>query len=254
MRLICPNCAAQYEIDASLLPDEGREVQCSACGHVWFQTADSKPEVTEQPTPAPEATQDPGTNPANDLPETDENSEETASALDSAPAQPPRKPVDDEVLGILRDEAAFEAEARAREAEGLESQPELGLGAAAPWPRSDPPEAEPETDGQDRTETGRASTRSSFPDIEDISSTLSPVGAARKTAESETELPATADARKRSFLGGFLLPIALALILLAVYLAAPQLSELVPALAEPLAGYVDLVDAARAAVADLLGR
>lgn len=37
MRLICPNCSAQYEIDASLIPDEGRDVQCSNCGHNWFE-------------------------------------------------------------------------------------------------------------------------------------------------------------------------------------------------------------------------
>ena len=37
MRLICPNCGAQYEVDDSLVPDEGRDVQCSNCGHGWFQ-------------------------------------------------------------------------------------------------------------------------------------------------------------------------------------------------------------------------
>ncbi|MEK6216325.1 MAG: zinc-ribbon domain-containing protein [Boseongicola sp.] len=37
MRLICPNCSAQYEIDVSLIPDEGRDVQCSNCGNTWFE-------------------------------------------------------------------------------------------------------------------------------------------------------------------------------------------------------------------------
>lgn len=37
MRLVCPNCSAQYEIDASMIPDEGRDVQCSNCGHTWFE-------------------------------------------------------------------------------------------------------------------------------------------------------------------------------------------------------------------------
>lgn len=37
MRLICPNCAAQYEVDASVVPDAGRDVQCSNCGRTWFQ-------------------------------------------------------------------------------------------------------------------------------------------------------------------------------------------------------------------------
>ena len=45
MRLICPNCSAQYEIDASLIPDEGRDVQCSNCGHNWYELP-PPPEVT----------------------------------------------------------------------------------------------------------------------------------------------------------------------------------------------------------------
>ena len=37
MRLVCPNCSAQYEIEGSMIPDEGRDVQCSNCGHTWFE-------------------------------------------------------------------------------------------------------------------------------------------------------------------------------------------------------------------------
>lgn len=37
MRLICHNCGAQYEVDARVIPDTGRDVQCSNCGHTWFQ-------------------------------------------------------------------------------------------------------------------------------------------------------------------------------------------------------------------------
>ena len=38
MRLICPNCGAQYEVPQSVIPEAGRDVQCSSCGHTWFQT------------------------------------------------------------------------------------------------------------------------------------------------------------------------------------------------------------------------
>ena len=37
MRLICPNCDAEYEVDDAAIPDTGRDVQCSNCGHAWFQ-------------------------------------------------------------------------------------------------------------------------------------------------------------------------------------------------------------------------
>ena len=37
MRLVCPNCDAEYEVDAAAIPLPGRDVQCSNCGHAWFQ-------------------------------------------------------------------------------------------------------------------------------------------------------------------------------------------------------------------------
>ena len=37
MRLVCPNCSAQYEVDAAVIPESGRDVQCSNCGHTWWQ-------------------------------------------------------------------------------------------------------------------------------------------------------------------------------------------------------------------------
>ena len=37
MRLVCPNCDAQYEVADDAIPEAGRDVQCSNCGHAWFQ-------------------------------------------------------------------------------------------------------------------------------------------------------------------------------------------------------------------------
>ena len=37
MRLICPNCSAQYEVGESVIPEAGRDVQCSQCGNTWWQ-------------------------------------------------------------------------------------------------------------------------------------------------------------------------------------------------------------------------
>jgi len=39
MRLTCPNCEAQYEVDEAVIPEGGRDVQCSNCGHTWYQTS-----------------------------------------------------------------------------------------------------------------------------------------------------------------------------------------------------------------------
>ena len=36
MIISCPNCNKQFQIDNSLIPDEGRNLQCGSCNHVWF--------------------------------------------------------------------------------------------------------------------------------------------------------------------------------------------------------------------------
>jgi len=36
MIITCPNCNKQFKIDNSLIPDEGRNLQCGSCNHVWF--------------------------------------------------------------------------------------------------------------------------------------------------------------------------------------------------------------------------
>jgi len=38
MRITCPNCHAQYDVDPAMIPEAGRDVQCSSCAHTWFQT------------------------------------------------------------------------------------------------------------------------------------------------------------------------------------------------------------------------
>ena len=36
MIITCPNCDKQFKIDNSLIPHEGRNLQCGSCDHVWF--------------------------------------------------------------------------------------------------------------------------------------------------------------------------------------------------------------------------
>ena len=52
MRLICPQCNALYDVSAEMIPPEGREVECSACGHVWHQCADAGGIAGRQQPPA----------------------------------------------------------------------------------------------------------------------------------------------------------------------------------------------------------
>ena len=36
MIITCPNCNKQFKIDNTLIPDEGRDLQCGSCNHIWF--------------------------------------------------------------------------------------------------------------------------------------------------------------------------------------------------------------------------
>ena len=48
MRLICPSCGAQYEVDDSVIPPAGRDVQCSGCGQTWFQPSAQMIEAAQE--------------------------------------------------------------------------------------------------------------------------------------------------------------------------------------------------------------
>ena len=114
MRLICPTCAAQYEIADDAIPPEGREVECSACGTGWRQ---------------------PGMPPLR-LSEAEREAEPAA-------LRRPRTP--DSALAILREEAARELAARQGEAaEGgddaaaTDGETEFSVSATIPTELPDP--------------------------------------------------------------------------------------------------------------------
>ena len=42
MIITCPNCNKQFKIDNSLIPYEGRDLQCGSCNHIWFYNIQEK--------------------------------------------------------------------------------------------------------------------------------------------------------------------------------------------------------------------
>ena len=42
MIITCPNCNKKFKIDNSLVPDEGRDLQCGSCNHIWFYNIQEK--------------------------------------------------------------------------------------------------------------------------------------------------------------------------------------------------------------------
>ena len=61
MRLICPNCGAQYEVADDVIPQDGRDVQCSNCGHTWLENrgaSDVEDEFFDTATEMPDISDD----------------------------------------------------------------------------------------------------------------------------------------------------------------------------------------------------
>ena len=46
MIITCPNCKKKFNIDAALIPAEGRDLQCGACDKVWFYKNNTQPADT----------------------------------------------------------------------------------------------------------------------------------------------------------------------------------------------------------------
>ncbi len=242
MRLICPNCDAQYEVDDSVIPNEGRDVQCSSCGQTWFQksaaqleadgeTPDdveppktpSKPESEAVSKPEPETKPD-------SKPEADEG---TKAEQTPDTEQPTPRPTDESVLGILREEAALEVEARKQDADGgLETQPDLGLSQS-----SDADEKPTDSDPDGDKSTAR---RDLLPDIDEINSTLR-AETDNETNDTEDEKPG----RRSGFRLGFSLVLILSTALLLAYIYAPQIIQKYPASESFMTSYVEKVNGLR---------
>lgn len=233
MRLTCPNCNAQYEIDDGLIPATGRDVQCSNCGHAWFQNPPGRTTVHPDALSTEEHPVSRG-RPA--VPAQD-------TAEPEAPPQRPRRPIDPSALDVLREEAERENRARKAEASAVETQPELGL----PETRSDL--AAGAAAGQTRSKRDR------LPDIEEINSTLSATSAPRgKSSGEAAKLPPTRQERSRGFRLGFSIVLILATFALLAYSQAAFIAERFPQAAPMLESYVEAVNIARFRLDDLINR
>ena len=274
MRLICRNCDAQYEVDNAAIPPDGRDVQCSGCGHAWFQMrADAVPELRPGvsapvdpvgPDLAAAMWSDPDVLtqdvPAHTGPLTDEGPPPILpEAQEDAGLK--RRGLDDTVLEVLREEAAREAAVRRAEAPPpIEVQTDLGLAPPPPPPLLAPsvflaarerfadlsvsPDA---LTSEDDMQPLPASRRELFPDIEEINSTLRASSEPRGD-ESEAETETYVEADRRGFRTGFVMIILIAVLLSLLYAMAPRIVAVVPASESAMQAYVDGVDWARLGV------
>jgi predicted Zn finger-like uncharacterized protein len=277
MRLICPNCDAEYLVDDAAIPDTGRDVQCSNCGHAWFQL---RPEVEAmlaqeealfgsaeaEPARAPAAAAAAPAAPASAPP-----APVSPAPVPPAPVAPPvsapppvagtvsepvRRNLDESILSVLREEAEREAAARRAEtpraeAPRIEAQVEMGLPEPTPAPAPGLLDATArrlarlkgqDPDARPVPPPKPGSRRELLPDIEEINSSLKPTQRPVLDEDGEEILPANPGSGFRS---GFLLMLILAAALVAAYVMAPKIAQQFPGAQDAMTAYVAQIDALR---------
>jgi len=269
MRLTCPNCDAQYEIPDDVMPENGRDVQCSNCGTTWFQAHPNAIDVNDEleddgddeivQTKAPAARRaEPEFDDldADELEDEPDDEPDTVDEEEEEDVAPARRPLSSNVADILKQEAEMEARARRGASAGaMESQPDLGLqdintaqeaakrsrDAQDRMARMRGEDLDEGTLDEDDTNVATNSRRGLLPDIEEINSTLR--SSSDRTADGDPTELANAEVReKRGFRRGFAVMVVLFALLALLYVAAPALAKAVPTLDPFLTTYVATVD------------
>ncbi|WP_145104856.1 zinc-ribbon domain-containing protein [Cereibacter sediminicola] len=247
MRLICPNCDAQYEVSDDAIPPEGRDVQCSNCGHGWFHRPVSLTPASEAEHPVPlapppeAAPPSPASvpHPAAPLPPLPDEEEEDAGFPEPAPVAPPSRSLDKGLLAVLREEAELAARQREAEVTGPPAmRPEPAPEPAPSAAPAAPPPPEPAL-----AEPMPRPRRDLLPDIEEINSSLR--SNAARPAEDLLPAPAPVRPSRAAHRAGFFLMIFAALMLALAYVMAPRIAAEIPGAEPALRRYVAGVDEAR---------
>lgn len=289
MRLQCPNCDAEYEVDASAIPFDGRDVQCSNCGHGWFQVhpdfeadQDIEAALYDPPPPLPQDIRsDPQPRPAfaNAAPP-DPWAEDAGTQQ-----EPPKREIDPQALRILREEVAYEAAKRATEGFNA-SVPATSI----PAPQSDTTSIEDELDQNiaaganpapsDTTSTdnaasnedlrasvivarrvarlkgsdaaGGATYATAAPVLGGQAATVTPAAPSQPQI-AQGDLPDEHAPRKTGKKFGFYVGILAALASSAAYILAPEIAAGLPQIAGPLGQYVNAVNQLRDGLDGLIG-
>ncbi len=246
MRLVCPKCAAQYEVGEDAIPEAGRDVQCSDCGQGWFQRR--PPVAPAQARVAAEVPQ-PFAPPPPFLRSGQGEPPEAVPAT-AMPVAVPRRPLDEQVMAILRDEALREAAARRADAARAEENSAVPDPMPPPVPpvgpvlqpaRLPPEPLRPDQQAPDLPVLPRpVARRAILPDIEEINSTLT-AGSHRNSPV----LPVAKEDARPGFRAGFGLMMAVVILAAAAYGGAPRITALLPQSAGMVAAYVNSVDQLR---------
>ncbi|MEO3413358.1 zinc-ribbon domain-containing protein [Roseovarius sp. CAU 1744] len=143
MRLTCPNCGAQYEVPDEVIPETGRDVQCSNCGDTWFQLHPSQQtaeetEAAEKPHPgwdSPEDEPEEEFAPEEEEPASDEVEEPEVEIEDDRAPEPETEPEEEAAAPEATDmDEPVDEEGDDEEPEAHDDMPEPAIEEAPDTP------------------------------------------------------------------------------------------------------------------------
>ncbi len=235
MRLVCPNCGAQYDIANDAIPEGGRDVQCSSCAHTWFQT--EKPAAVGR------------------------KRSELLLSTPAVDAPPPRKPLDSAVSSILRQEVEHENKARAAEGDpparpqqtttpGVnveETRRRIAQMAAedsGKQPRTPAAIAAASTGAVAAGAAAAEANKRAVPTIDEINASLRARAEASDTS-GLTEEEQYQMVKRRGFRRGFFFVLLILCIIVAPYFFQAQINEALPQFSQYMVPYVEVIDQIR---------
>ena len=253
MRLVCPSCAAEYEVMAAAIGARGRTVRCANCAHEWFQQPAEDVEATPPlaPEPAPEPAAEPDPEPRGEFarPVSQVLNEDAASsarvedavAIDAEIDEPPiAAPAAEKQEEKTSEAASSPQEATITRVTMPEFQSEQPAYADEPPQPAVYFDEDPARREQDVVEATSVTSRIQ-PDPNDLSASL------REPDEAPRSVGGGA------FLAGFATVTFIALLMIAAYVKAPELAAMVPAAEGPIMAYAQMVDQGRVALAQATG-
>ncbi|MBK4214741.1 zinc-ribbon domain-containing protein [Paracoccus caeni] len=215
IRVICPNCRTAYEIPASALPPQGREVECSNCGRIWRAQLPS----TSQPSPLELGVYSYNLTGFKEL--ADEYARTTKPASPEATSKGPaplNRRLPENVLNILLEEV--EHERRLRKAEGTRTD-SLPVRADFNY------EGDPDWPAMTMTNPVSRPTPAASQAVPEPAAEPDPAPTPATTEQQVSEVqPQTVSPNARGgYWAGFGLAAGLAALCVGLYLAAPSLSD-----------------------------
>lgn len=262
MRLICPNCDAEYNVADDAIPQGGRDVQCSNCNNTWFQTRKSRilsREVSRiLSTPIPSVVKSQSRDASGyDTPQS-KNGTTEGPQHEPVTDKPRHRQIDPSVANILRKEASRNQSvadySASKPAARRESNPEVVAETRKRIAQM--------TEGKDATSAGTSQASGqvaapttnprSVPDINEINAALR----GRATANDEgglTELERYEAVRRKGFRRGFFIVLILIAVTIAPYIFSDEITQRMPELSGYMATYIAVIDQLRISLNAFIG-